>query len=101
MTVCASGSGRGGGAMARLFLTVNVLVLGLVVSWAGAEAEAEKAMPTGGSPPAVTLHALIAGTCQEVQRYAESVVGSGVIRSAAEVQSGVPPVDMLLFSLFS
>lgn len=83
--------------MARLFLTISVLVLGLVVSWAGAEAE--KAMPTGGSPPAVTLHTLIAGTCQEVQRYAESVVGSGVIRSAAEVQSGVPPVDMLLFSL--
>ncbi|KAK1903997.1 50S ribosomal protein L31 type B [Dissostichus eleginoides] len=38
----------------------------------------------GGSPPPVTLGTLISGSCLEVQRYAESVVGSGVIRSAAE-----------------
>lgn len=73
--------------MARVFLTVYVLVLGFAVSWAGAEAE--KAKPAGESPqPAVTLRTLIVGTCQEVQRYAESVVGSGVLRSAAEVQTG-------------
>lgn len=71
--------------MARLFRTLGVLVLGSLVSWAGAEAD--KAEPTGGSPPVVTLRTLITGTCQEVQRYAESVVGSGVIRSAAEVRS--------------
>lgn len=94
MTFCASGCGRGGGAiMARVFLTIYVLVLGLTVSWAGAE----QAEPTGGSPPAVTLRTLIVGTCQEVQRYAESVVGSSVIRSAAEVQTGEPPVNSLLF----
>lgn len=75
--------------MARVFLTVYVLVLGFAVSWAGAGAEAEKAKPAGESPqPAVTLRTLIVGTCQEVQRYAESVVGSGVLRSAAEVQTG-------------
>ncbi|XP_041799766.1 transmembrane protein 109 isoform X1 [Chelmon rostratus] len=79
MAACASGSGRGGGAMARVFLTICVLVLGLAVGWAGAEAEAAT-----GSPPAVTLRTLITGTFQEVQRYAESVVGSGVIRSSAE-----------------
>lgn len=79
--------------MARVFLTIYVLVLGLTVSWAGAE----QAEPTGGSPPAVTLRTLIVGTCQEVQRYAESVVGSSVIRSAAEVQTGEPPVNSLLF----
>lgn len=75
--------------MARLFRALGVLVLGSLVSWAGAEAD--KAEPTGGSPPVVTLRTLITGTCQEVQRYAESVVGSGVIRSAAEVRSAVPP----------
>ncbi|XP_010754360.2 transmembrane protein 109 isoform X2 [Larimichthys crocea] len=83
MSFCASGSGRGGGcAMAQVFLTICLLVLGLTVGWTGAEAE--QANPTEGSPPAVTLRTLITGTCQEVQRYAESVVGSGVIRSAAE-----------------
>ncbi len=83
--------------MARFFLTTTyVLLLGLAVGWAGAEAQ--QANPSGGSPPAVTLRTLITGTCQEIQRYAESVVGSGVIRSAAEVQrGGAPPVDSLLF----
>ncbi|XP_059202874.1 transmembrane protein 109 isoform X2 [Centropristis striata] len=82
MTFCASGSGRGGCAMARFFLTTYVLVLALAVGWAGAEAE--QAKMTGESPPPVTLRTVITGTCQEIQRYAESVVGSGVIRSAAE-----------------
>ncbi|XP_068570775.1 voltage-gated monoatomic cation channel TMEM109 isoform X1 [Cebidichthys violaceus] len=78
MTFCASGSGRGGCATARFFLTSYVAVL--VLGWAGAE----QAKPTGESPPTVTLGTLITGTCQELQRYVESVVGSGVIRSAAE-----------------
>ncbi|XP_023251966.1 transmembrane protein 109-like isoform X2 [Seriola lalandi dorsalis] len=82
MTFCASCCGRGGCAMPRLFLTISVLVLGLTVGWAGAEAE--QAKPTGESPPAVTLRTVIVGTCQEVQRYAESVLGTGVVRSAAE-----------------
>ncbi|XP_026214416.1 transmembrane protein 109-like [Anabas testudineus] len=69
--------------MARSFLTIYVLlVLGLAVCWAGDEAE--QAKPRGESPPAVTLRTLITGTCQEIQRYAESVVGTGAIRSAAE-----------------
>ncbi|KAM6952370.1 uncharacterized protein PEZ65_011698 isoform 2-T2 [Lycodopsis pacificus] len=80
MTSCASGSGRGGCATARFFLTTYVAVL--VLGWTGAEAE--QAKPTRDSPPTVTLGTLITGTCQELQRYAESVVGSGVIRSAAE-----------------
>ena len=84
MTFCASG--RGGCAMARLFLTICALVLGLAVSWAGAEAEQAKAAGGSPQPPAVTLRTVITGTCQEIQRYAESVVGSGVIRSAAEVR---------------
>ncbi|XP_044061320.1 transmembrane protein 109-like isoform X2 [Siniperca chuatsi] len=78
MAFCASGSGRGGCAMARFFLTACVLAVG----WAGAEDQ--QAKPTGESPPAVTLRTLITGTCQEIQRYAESVLGSGVMRSAAE-----------------
>ncbi|XP_031713946.1 transmembrane protein 109 isoform X2 [Anarrhichthys ocellatus] len=80
MTFCASGSGRGGCATARFFLTTYVAVL--VLGWTGAEAE--QAKPTGDNPPTVTLGTLITGTCQALQRYAESVVGSGVIRSAAE-----------------
>nr|XP_046261528.1 transmembrane protein 109 isoform X2 [Scatophagus argus] len=82
MTFCAFGFGRGRIAMARIFLTICVLLLGLAVAWAGAESEQAKA--TGGSPPVVTLRTVITGTCQEVQRYAESVLGSGAIRSAAE-----------------
>lgn len=66
--------------MARFLLTPYVLaVLGLAaVGWAGAEqAKAE-------SPPVVTLRTVITGTCQEIHRYAESVLGTGVVRSAAE-----------------
>ncbi|KAI4818866.1 hypothetical protein KUCAC02_004162 [Chaenocephalus aceratus] len=79
MTFGASGSGRGGCSSARLFLlSITVLVLAL------AGAGAEQGQPGGGNPPPVTLGTLISGSCLEVQRYAESVVGSGVIRSAAE-----------------
>lgn len=84
MGFCACGSGRGGCAMARFFLTSLVLVLALAVGLVGAETEAKQTKPTGENPPAVTLRTLITGTCSEIQRYAESVVGSGVIRSAAE-----------------
>ncbi|XP_045885853.1 transmembrane protein 109-like isoform X2 [Micropterus dolomieu] len=66
--------------MDRFFLTTYALVLGLTAGWAGAE----QAKPTGETPPVGTLLGLITGTCHEIQRYAESVVGSGVIRSAAE-----------------
>lgn len=72
--------------MARFLLIVRVLVLGLAVGWAGAFRE--QAKPSGESPPTVTLRTVIAGTCQEIQRYAESVVGTGVMRSAAEVHRG-------------
>ncbi|XP_038555220.1 transmembrane protein 109-like isoform X1 [Micropterus salmoides] len=76
--------------MARFFLTTYALVLGLTAGWAGAEQE----KPTGESPPVGTLLGLITGTCHEIQRYAESVVGSGVIRSAAE--SAVLSLESLL-----
>nr|XP_020480098.1 transmembrane protein 109-like isoform X1 [Monopterus albus] len=64
--------------MARFFLTIYVLVLGL------AGAEAGQAKQSGESSSVVTFHTLITGTCQEVQRYAEVLLGTGVIRSAAE-----------------
>lgn len=67
--------------MARFLLTTYALaVLGLAaLGWAGAEqAKAEE------SPPVVTLRTVITGTCQEIHRYAESVLGTGVVRSAAE-----------------
>ncbi|XP_044220033.1 transmembrane protein 109-like isoform X2 [Thunnus albacares] len=76
MIFCAPGSGRAGCAIARLILTICVMVFGLV--------GAEQANPHKESPPPVTLRTLITGTCQEIQRYAESVVGTSVIRSTAE-----------------
>lgn len=78
--------------MARSFLTICLLLLGFSVGLAGAEAE--QAKPKGESPPPVTLRTLITGSCQEIQRYAESVVGTGVIRSATEVQRGSAPSDL-------
>ncbi|XP_018555156.1 transmembrane protein 109 isoform X1 [Lates calcarifer] len=68
--------------MARFFLTIYALVLGMTVAWAGAGHNPAK--PTGESPPPVTLRTVITGTCQEVQRYAESVLGAGMVRSVAE-----------------
>lgn len=64
--------------MAR-FVLLHVLVLGLAVGWAGAE----QAKPVEESPP-VTLRTVITGTCQEIHRYAESVLGTGVVRSVVE-----------------
>lgn len=68
--------------MARVFLTICVFALGLTVAWAGAEARAEQAK--ADSPSVVTLRTVFTGTCQEIHRYAESLVGTSVIRSAAE-----------------
>lgn len=82
MSFSACGTGRGGrggragAAAARGLLAICALILGL------ATVEAEK--PVEESPPTVTLSTLITGTYQEIQRYAESAVGSGVMRSAAE-----------------
>lgn len=61
------------------FLLLHVLVLG----WAGAGAGAEQAKPVEENPP-VTLRTVITGTCQEIHRYAESVLGTGVVRSVVE-----------------
>lgn len=66
--------------MARVWLSAALLVLGASLCWAGDK----QAKPE--SPPVVTLRTVITGTCQEIQRYAESLVGAGVMRSAAEVQ---------------
>lgn len=70
--------------MARLFFTVTVAGLCLAVSWAGAQPQTEKAKPAEANPPVFTLGTLITGTYREIQRYAESAMGIGVIRSAVE-----------------
>ncbi|XP_008325296.1 transmembrane protein 109 isoform X1 [Cynoglossus semilaevis] len=80
MGFCASRYGRSGCAVARFSLML--LVLGLFVSWE--PAAAQQARPTEEKPPTVTLRTLITGTCQEIHRYAESVLGTGVVRSVAE-----------------
>lgn len=64
--------------MARVFFTTLVLVLVCSVGRAGAE----QAEP---NTPVVTLRTLVTGTCQEVQRLLESLLGNDVIRSAAEL----------------
>lgn len=83
MGFCASRYGRSGCAVARFSLML--LVLGLFVSWE--PAAAQQARPIEEKPPTVTLRTLITGTCQEIHRYAESVLGTGVVRSVAEVRS--------------
>ncbi|XP_068596653.1 voltage-gated monoatomic cation channel TMEM109 [Brachionichthys hirsutus] len=89
MLFCASGSGRGGGHdTRRLFLPICVLVFGLALGWAGAEAggvdNPSVDGPSVDDPAVVTLRTLVTGACQEVHRYAQSAVGSGVMRSAAQ-----------------
>lgn len=73
--------------MARVLLAACVLAVGLALGRTGAGAEAGAEQVKAESPAVVTLRTLITGSCQEVQRYAESVLGAGVIRSTAEVQS--------------
>lgn len=91
-------SGRGGGAKARLFLPVAVLVLALAVSWAATPAGTDKAKSAEGNPAGLTLGDLLAGTYREVQRYAESAMGIGVVRSAVEVPARCNTSCLLLFS---
>lgn len=99
-TMIFGASGRGGGAMARLFFAVTVAGLCLAVSWAGAQPQTEKAKPAEANPPVFTLGTLITGSYREIQRYAESAMGIGVIRSAVEVLSGATTCLSRLFSSY-
>ncbi|XP_061755911.1 voltage-gated monoatomic cation channel TMEM109-like isoform X2 [Nerophis ophidion] len=69
--VCLSAAAR----ILLLLLTSTVL-----------HAEAEQASHTAGkeSPPTVTLRSLFRGASQELHQYAESLLGTGVIRSVVE-----------------
>lgn len=86
--------------MARLFFAVTVAGLCLAVSWAGAQPQTEKAKPAEANPPVFTLGTLITGSYREIQRYAESAMGIGVIRSAVEVLSGATTCLSRLFSSY-
>uniref|UniRef100_A0A3P9KVX7 Si:dkey-74k8.3 n=1 Tax=Oryzias latipes TaxID=8090 RepID=A0A3P9KVX7_ORYLA len=66
--------------MVRLLSAAWVLVL--VAVWVEAAAGEDQA--TAGSAPVVSLRTLITGTCQEIQRHAESILGTTVIQSTAE-----------------
>ncbi|XP_037531232.1 uncharacterized protein LOC119408479 isoform X1 [Nematolebias whitei] len=74
--------------MARVWLLACALVLLVGLSRSGAQQAGSE------GPPVVTLRTVITGTCQELQRYAESVLGTNVIRSTAE--SAVPFLESLL-----
>lgn len=83
----ASGCGRGGGcaAVARsLLLAICGLALSSAPIWAEAEPK-QAAAPPPSAPQTVTLRTLVVGGCQEAQRYAESLLGSGAVRSVAEI----------------
>ncbi|XP_029960489.1 transmembrane protein 109 isoform X2 [Salarias fasciatus] len=58
-----------------------VLVLCSAAGWAAAEAGKAGAE---SPPPVVTLGTVVSGTCQEMHRYAESLLGTSVVRSAVE-----------------
>lgn len=80
----ASGCGRGGGAVARsLLLAICGLALSLAPIWAEGDPNPAAAPPL--PQETVTLRTLVVGGCQEAQRYAESLLGSGAVRSVAEV----------------
>ncbi|KAF6714817.1 hypothetical protein FQA47_013526 [Oryzias melastigma] len=66
--------------MVRVLSAAWVLVL--VAVWVEADAGEDRAK--AGSEPVVSLRSLITGTCQEIQRHAESVLGTTVIQSAVE-----------------
>lgn len=100
----ASGCGRGGGcaAVARSLLAICGLALSLAPIWAEAEPN-PAAAPPPSAPQTVTLRTLVVGGCQEAQRYAESLLGSGAVRSVAEVGRPLLPAplsNLLCFSLF-
>ncbi|XP_024284870.1 uncharacterized protein LOC112256109 [Oncorhynchus tshawytscha] len=66
----------------RVLLSTLVLVLGLAARCFG------QAMPSKESPQAApasfSLRSLVTGTCEDVHRYVESVVGTNVIESTVE-----------------
>ncbi|XP_038868248.1 uncharacterized protein LOC120062384 isoform X1 [Salvelinus namaycush] len=66
----------------RILLSTLVLLLGLAARCVG------QAMPSKESPQAdpasFSLRSLVTGTCEDVHRYVESVVGTNVIESTVE-----------------
>lgn len=70
----------------RVLSSTLVLVLGLAARCVA------QAMPSKESPQAApasfSLRSLVTGTCEDVHRYVESVVGTNVIESTVEVRFG-------------
>ncbi|XP_055744951.1 uncharacterized protein LOC129827791 isoform X2 [Salvelinus fontinalis] len=66
----------------RILLSTLILMLGLAARCVG------QAMPSKESPQAdpasFSLRSLVTGTCEDVHRYVESVVGTNVIESTVE-----------------
>ncbi|XP_061901953.1 voltage-gated monoatomic cation channel TMEM109 isoform X2 [Entelurus aequoreus] len=63
---------------------LSILLLLLTSTVLHAEAEQARHATEKESPPTVTLRSLFRGTSQELHQYAESLLGTGVIRSAVE-----------------
>ncbi|XP_061786388.1 voltage-gated monoatomic cation channel TMEM109 isoform X2 [Nerophis lumbriciformis] len=67
-----------------LSAAARILLLLLTSTVLHAEAEQARHATEKESPPTVTLRSLFRGTSQELHQYAESLLGTGVIRSAVE-----------------
>lgn len=85
-----SGDRGGRGCLTSSYFSTPIGIL-LLLSSLGWSSAADPVVEPDPGPPGVTLRTLVTGSCLELQRYAESVVGSGVIRSTGEVQRGHPP----------
>ncbi|XP_056147882.1 transmembrane protein 109-like [Lampris incognitus] len=68
--------------MPRFLPSMCLLLLGLAAQCAGQATPSTENPPPAASP--VSLRALIMGTCEEVHRFVESIVGTRVIDSTVE-----------------
>ncbi|CAB1325263.1 unnamed protein product [Coregonus sp. 'balchen'] len=69
-------------SLVRVLLATLVLVLGLAARCVGQAMPSEES--SQAAPASVSLRSLVTGTCEDVHRYVESVVGTNVIESTAE-----------------
>ncbi|XP_041750727.1 uncharacterized protein LOC121579856 isoform X2 [Coregonus clupeaformis] len=69
-------------SLVRVLLSTLVLVLGLAARCVGQAMPSEES--SQAAPASVSLRSLVTGTCEDVHRYVESVVGTNVIESTAE-----------------
>ncbi|XP_010894038.1 uncharacterized protein LOC105025209 isoform X2 [Esox lucius] len=68
-------------SLVRVLLSTLVLMLGLAAQCVGQAIPSEESHRWG---PSVSLRSLVTGTCEDVHKYVESVVGTNVIESTVD-----------------